>query len=138
MFRRALEKKRAGEGGFTLVELLIVIVILGILAAIVVLAIGGLSGSATSASCNSGVHTIESAEDAYYASPDATGNAQQVYGDTDHLLNTGGVAPLSGKLLKADPRPKLAVAGTATNYTITSPDNSCSKIGGGTGTVTGP
>ena len=76
MIQRAMEKKRSGEGGFTLVELLIVIVILGILAAIVVLAIGGLSGSAQTASCKSGAHTIESAEDALFASSNAP-----AYGD---------------------------------------------------------
>jgi len=36
MLQRSWEKKRSGQGGFTLVELLVVIVILGILAAIVV------------------------------------------------------------------------------------------------------
>ena len=80
MFRRAMEKKRSGEGGFTLVELLIVIVILGILAAIVVLAIGGLSGSAQTATCKSGAKTVESAEDAYFASttPSAYGTIAQL------------------------------------------------------------
>ena len=67
MIQRSIEKKRSGEGGFTLVELLIVIVILGILAAIVVLAIGGLKDTAQNSSCKPGAKTIESAEDAYFA-----------------------------------------------------------------------
>ncbi len=67
MIQKAMAKQRSGEGGFTLVELLIVIVILGILAAIVVLAIGGLSDTASKAKCNSGAKTVESAEDAYFA-----------------------------------------------------------------------
>lgn len=113
MIQRALAKKRSGEGGFTLVELLIVIVILGILAAIVVLAIGGLSDTASKASCNAAAKTISSAEDAYYASPDATGNANSVYASTDGLL-TGN----AGKLLKVDPRPDLTVTGTATTWSI--------------------
>jgi prepilin-type N-terminal cleavage/methylation domain-containing protein len=80
MIQRAMAKKRSGEGGFTLVELLIVIVILGILAAIVVLAIGGLSGSAKTASCKSGSKTVESAEDAFYATqtPPAYGTLAQL------------------------------------------------------------
>ena len=84
MIRRAMEKKRSGEGGFTLVELLIVIVILGILAAIVVLAIGGLSGSAQTATCKSGAHTIESAEDALFAS-----STPPAYGDVPALKAAG-------------------------------------------------
>ena len=67
MINRAMAKKRSGEGGFTLVELLIVIVILGILAAIVVLAIGGLKDTAQNSSCKAGANTIKSAEDAYFA-----------------------------------------------------------------------
>ena len=86
-----MEKKRSGEGGFTLVELLIVIVILGILAAIVVLAIGGLSGSAKTATCKSGAHTIESAEDAYFASANVT----PTYGDLA-AARGGGSAQAAG------------------------------------------
>src|SRR5262245_55434636 len=70
MIQRSMAKKRSGEGGFTLVELLIVIVILGILAAIVVLAIGGLRDSAQDSSCKAGLNTIKSAQDAYFASSD--------------------------------------------------------------------
>ncbi|HEY7106052.1 MAG TPA: type II secretion system protein [Acidimicrobiia bacterium] len=114
MIQRSMEKKRAGAGGFTLVELLIVIVILGILAAIVVLAIGGLKDTSQKSACTSGVKTLESAEDAYYASPD-DGNGN--YGDTDALLGA--------KLLKGSDAPDgLAAApadvgGTNQSYEIT-------------------
>ena len=109
MIRRAMEKKRSGEGGFTLVELLIVIVILGILAAIVVLAIGGLSDTAEKATCNSGAKTIESAEDAYFASPDL--------GNGSYAAN--GAALFNAKLLKTSPDGTYVVsAPTATSYHI--------------------
>ena len=110
MFRRAMEKKRSGEGGFTLVELLIVIVILGILAAIVVLAIGGLSGTAQTATCKSGAKTIESAEDAYYASvtPAAYGSIAQ--------LETAGLLKQPAAQI---PFTAAGVVGPPAGYTIT-------------------
>jgi prepilin-type N-terminal cleavage/methylation domain-containing protein len=107
MIQRSMAKKRSGEGGFTLVELLIVIVILGILAAIVVLAIGGLKDSAQSSSCKAGLNTIKSAEDAYFAQNNTYGQM------TD--LTTG-----ANKLLKTDPSADLSIGGvSATAYTVT-------------------
>ena len=109
MIQRSLEKKRSGQGGFTLVELLIVIVILGILAAIVVLAIGGLQGTAKNANCNAGTKTIESAEDAYFAQHNA-------YGTQDDLWSGGATAT---KLLKSDPNGTFVVTTTGPTYHIT-------------------
>jgi general secretion pathway protein G len=62
-----MRKHRDGEAGFTLVELLVVIVILGVLAGIVVFAVGGISNKSTQAACNSDVNTVQTAEEAYYA-----------------------------------------------------------------------
>src|ERR1700694_5531391 len=101
MIQRSIAKKRSGEGGFTLVELLIVIVILGILAAIVVLAIGGLSGTAQKSSCSAGVKTISSAEDAFFASPTAAGPAIGHYADGSATPGAGLLDP-AHKLLKCD------------------------------------
>jgi prepilin-type N-terminal cleavage/methylation domain-containing protein len=63
--RRA--KMRSQEAGFTLVELLIVIVILAVLAAIVVFAVQSLTGESTVASCQSNFKTVETATETFKA-----------------------------------------------------------------------
>ena len=59
------------KAGFTLVELLVVIVILGVLAGIVVFAVGGITNNSTKSACNSDVATAQTAEDAYFAQNNA-------------------------------------------------------------------
>jgi len=65
---RSAQKKRSGEAGFTLVELLVVIVILGILAAIVVFAVGGINDKGQTSACKADRSSVETAEEAFYAS----------------------------------------------------------------------
>ena len=55
------------DQGFTLVELLIVIVILGILATIVVFAVRGITDQGQESSCKATAKTYEVAIEAYYA-----------------------------------------------------------------------
>jgi general secretion pathway protein G len=63
-----MEKKRSGEAGFTLVELLVVIAILGILAAIVVFAVGGIGDKGEESANKTTCSVIQTAEEAFYAS----------------------------------------------------------------------
>ena len=64
------------QQGFTLVELLIVIVVLGVLAGIVVFALGGFTAQAAVAACNSDASAVETAVTAYNTeNPNGTATA---------------------------------------------------------------
>jgi len=93
--RSTEDHKNVIEKGFTLVELLIVIVILGILAGIVVFAVGNLTSGAKTNACSTEKNTIITADEAYKAQNGS-------YTDTTGLV--------AASLLKSTP----------TGYTISS------------------
>ena len=58
---------RRSDSGFTLTELLIVIVILGVLTGIVVFAVGAFTDRGEIAACRADVKTVQAAAEAYRA-----------------------------------------------------------------------
>ena len=64
---RMVQRARDEESGFTLIELMIVIVILGVLAGIVIFAVGGITDNGNVAACKSDVKTVAVAVEAYKA-----------------------------------------------------------------------
>lgn len=110
-------RRAEGEGGFTLVELLVVIVILGILAAIVVFAVTGITGKGQSSACNTDAKTIQAAEEAAYASQ--TGTAAATYYSMSGL-QSGGFLHSTSNLWVVTP----SGSGTAASYTLTAASGS--------------
>jgi general secretion pathway protein G len=62
-----IEIESKQDKGFTLVELLIVIVILGILATVTVFAVTGITNKGKTSACKSDATTLQTAEEAYSA-----------------------------------------------------------------------
>jgi prepilin-type N-terminal cleavage/methylation domain-containing protein len=65
--------KNKQDKGFTLVELLIVIVILGILATVTVFAVGGITDRATENTCAVEFATVQTAVEAFFVDSGGTG-----------------------------------------------------------------
>ena len=59
--------RRSGDGGFTLIEHMIVIVVLGLVAATVLFAASGVSDRGTASVCESNLKQVETAEAAYFS-----------------------------------------------------------------------
>src|SRR5262245_24667281 len=94
---------RRGEEGFTLVELLVVIVILGVLASIVVFAVGGITNNSSKNACSTDKATVSAAEEAYYAQ-------NSKYADMATLVS-------SNLLHSASTLVTITLTGTSPNYT---------------------
>lgn len=91
-------QRRGAANGFTLVELLVVIVILGILAAVVVFAVAGIGDNAKENACKTEGRTVKTAYEAYYAQ-------FQTYPTTLAQVSTAPSSPTAttAKLLEAPP-----------------------------------
>ena len=116
---------RAGERGFTLIELMIVVAIIAILAGILIPNFVNARAQAQTAACESNLRSIATALELYYADnqvyPTASGAAVQ-----PALLTANGVAYLSNT-----PKDPAAQNGAAT-YALTTTQAS----GGGPATYT--
>ena len=105
-FRLGLRMARA-DGGFTLLELLIVLAVLGILAAIVVFSLQGVGSSAAVAACQSDFATTTEAVSAYQAQmgsyPGGTGSAAVTDSDLGTAPGfTPGAAPSGVNAARSD------------------------------------
>jgi prepilin-type N-terminal cleavage/methylation domain-containing protein len=114
-FRFEEDHKNIVERGFTLVELLIVIVIMGILAGIVVFAVGNLTQSATQNACKTEGDTFNTAIQAYKAETSHLGQFPDGNGATAGVGTAQQVATvLNGDGVLASATLKYAVDGAAT------------------------
>jgi prepilin-type N-terminal cleavage/methylation domain-containing protein len=129
-------EQHGGELGFTLMELLIVIVVLGILSGIVVFALGAVTAQSAVAACNSDAATVETAVSAYNAMTGGTPTVTPTLLTSGSYLHSMPNSPYysitinsSGTVMIAAPQSATAVSyGTA---------NACSNAGsGGSGTTT--
>ena len=97
------------DEGFTLVELMVVVLIIGILVAIAVPIFNAAKASAQTKTCFANQRTIEGAVQSYNAS-NGTMPAAMAAG------TNGSTSPLLGTYIKAWPYCPLASAGTTTTY----------------------
>ena len=131
-----IEVQEQHDKGFTLVELLIVIVILGILATVTVFAVRGITDQGKTSTCQADSKTLQTAYEAYVAQ----------YGGTSVPI-TGGALPANASAafttagLGADPELTLVNAGfmrgTGSSNWILSPTGGLT-IQGASGAVASP
>jgi prepilin-type N-terminal cleavage/methylation domain-containing protein len=87
--RQPHQPRTRTQSGFTLLELLIVIVVLGILAAIVVFAIGGVTSASEVAACNTDARSVDVAVQAYDTQTGYTSGAASGAPTASNLVSLG-------------------------------------------------
>ena len=129
--RSSARQHRAIERGFTLVEVLIVIVLLGVLVGIVVFAVGNLTTNAKTTGCSAEKATLSDALETYKSNVGVYPTAAAAGGGGHHaldlLVGTAASVPSFGTVLKAVPADyTIDDAGTGTISINGTNPNGCS------------
>jgi general secretion pathway protein G len=111
--RAVRQNARRNQDGFTLVELLIVIVILGILAGIVVFAVNGITDRGVKSACKTDAQTVQVASESYYAQ-----NSKWAT-DIDDVGHSSTTLVGSGLLQKAPSTDKYDIGYNAADGSVT-------------------
>ncbi len=104
-------KARQKDSGFTIVELLVVIVVIGILAAITIVSYTGITARANTASAQSAANAVQAKAEVYYADsttnlyPDNLGKMTVTATSDKTYYIPASTATFSGTLLAANPSP---------------------------------
>ena len=108
------EMPQKKDKGFTLVELLIVIVILGVLATVTVFAVRGITNQGQTSACAADKKTLEVATESYFAQNAVTSIPAFDGPDTDAVATVGEALVKAGLLRSVSTKYTVVDDGTLT------------------------